>query len=354
MAAVACIFGLVIAAIGSVYFAQRSVPQRISDPATPASVTVVEGHFRTRVTKQITPTFEQTPLGENLLQGVVSFVAPPSSLSEGSAAYRVDGISVLVVRGTQPYERDLVPGSSGTDVAQLKQTLHRLGYLADATGELFDDATAAAIRNWQHALGDTPTGQILAGQLVIVPRFPATIVTDPNLTVGTRLHGGERALNTLSGPTIMFQLPGPLAQRVRTDSRITVRAATVSWPGIITGDGMGPDGTTVFTLSSPNGGPVCGKDCASVSASQNLTLHIDVAPYRTGPLVPLTAIHTTGEGETVVYVVDNGTVTARPITITAKADGTALVQGVTIGQEVLLTPPEESLVTTSAVPTKTR
>lgn len=80
-----------------------------------------------------------------------------ADLADGSIAIEVSGRPVLVVAGELPMYRDLGPGSTGADVAQLEAALVRLGFLA-AGDDRYDAATSAAVEAWYRALGYPPVG----------------------------------------------------------------------------------------------------------------------------------------------------------------------------------------------------
>lgn len=90
--------------------------------------------------------------------------SPGAELAEGAVAFEVAGRPVLVLVGTVPVYRALVPGATGADVAQLQAALDRLGYptsrddpgtygraTADAVGALYEDRGYVAIA---HEVGD--------------------------------------------------------------------------------------------------------------------------------------------------------------------------------------------------------
>jgi peptidoglycan hydrolase-like protein with peptidoglycan-binding domain len=66
-------------------------------------------------------------------------------LQEGSVAMAVSGRPVIVLQGAQPAYRDLGPGATGEDVAQLEQALARLGIDPGAADGVYDGGTEAGV-----------------------------------------------------------------------------------------------------------------------------------------------------------------------------------------------------------------
>ena len=96
--------------------------------------------------------------------GVVSAEADLAALSDGSG-------SLIVMYGSTPAYRTMSAGLHGDDVRQLEENLADLGY---AGGEgfsvdgVFDDATAAAVADWQRSTGQNPDGMVGVEDIVFV------------------------------------------------------------------------------------------------------------------------------------------------------------------------------------------
>jgi peptidoglycan hydrolase-like protein with peptidoglycan-binding domain len=81
-----------------------------------------------------------------------------TQLQEGGVALTASGRPVFVLQGRVPAYRDLVPGSSGDDVRQLKQGLKRLGFDPGPIDGPYDERTSAAVARWYTAKGFEPFG----------------------------------------------------------------------------------------------------------------------------------------------------------------------------------------------------
>ncbi|AHH99092.1 peptidoglycan-binding protein [Kutzneria viridogrisea] len=92
------------------------------------------------------------------------------TIAQGKAVYSVNGHSVPLFRGDVPFWRPLKSGmDNGPDVKVLEQNLKDLGYFYGVPGEKFTDATAAAVKRWQKALGVTQTGVVDPADAVVLP-----------------------------------------------------------------------------------------------------------------------------------------------------------------------------------------
>ena len=115
----------------------------------------------------------------------------------GGTLFSVDGRGVRLLYGATPLWRRIGPGvSDGADVRQLERNLVALGH--DPGGmdvdEDFDSDTAAAIRDWQEAIGVAETGAIEPGQAVFLPG--ARRVQSVDIEPGTPVQPGLVVLQT--------------------------------------------------------------------------------------------------------------------------------------------------------------
>jgi len=88
-------------------------------------------------------------------------VSPPEvgiELAEGELVAEISGRPLLVLAGSLPMYRDIRPGDSGPDVAQLEAALARLGFLSAAPDDRFDDAGEAAVSRLYGSLGYAAPG----------------------------------------------------------------------------------------------------------------------------------------------------------------------------------------------------
>src|SRR2546430_4645085 len=91
--------------------------------------------------------------------GVISSLPlPETRLEEGDHILTASGRPVFVFQGKVPAYRDLVPGTDGDDVRQLKGALRRLGFAPGAVNAPVDLTTSAAVAALYKARGLGPFG----------------------------------------------------------------------------------------------------------------------------------------------------------------------------------------------------
>ena len=147
--------------------------------------------------------------------------SPVPTLDEGTAQRMANAMLIysgLEVRGgwpTLPASAKLVPGARGGDVTLLRQ---RLAITEDlpaekSSGDVFDDALAAAVRHFQARHGLPETGSV----------GPATLAA-MNVPVGKRLHQLSASIDRLAAMDVSFgaryvvvNIPSTVAEAVEGD-----------------------------------------------------------------------------------------------------------------------------------------
>ena len=278
-------------------------------------------------------------LAENALSGIVTWVTGEEVFDTGAAVYSVADVPVRVVEGDLPFYRDLELGSSGTDVAQLQAALSSAGvYDGEADGR-FDAGVRTALREWQRSNGDDITGVAVSGTLIAVPSLPAAVSVGEDIVKGTRLEGGEVAVNGASGERRFVLTIGSEQERlIPPDATVDVTYDVHTWPSVLGERTTNDNGETEITLTSPEGAAVCGQSCAELPSDEHVSLRalVHIVPATTGPAVPAAAVRTTASGGT--YVLTEGG-ESRPVTVVASGDGMAIVDGVTAGARIVVLDP---------------
>ncbi|MEX0865620.1 MAG: peptidoglycan-binding protein [Acidimicrobiia bacterium] len=125
------------------------------------------------------------------------------TVEEGAALLAVNGTRRFVLQGLFPPYRDLAPGLSGPDVAQLQEALVRLGYAVGRPG-VFDWATERAVRSMFRDRGvklviDEEQGGVMIERewFIFVPELPSQVATS-GLRIGVDLRNAALPLLTLS------------------------------------------------------------------------------------------------------------------------------------------------------------
>jgi peptidoglycan hydrolase-like protein with peptidoglycan-binding domain len=178
----------------------------------------------------------QVGAGSNVQQVVTKiFLRPGSFVRPGSVIIEVAGRPLFVFQGTVPAYRDLAPGETGSDVAQLQAGLAELGYSAgaDASG-VYGKGTAAAAAAFYRAIGYTapvapvaPAGhkgareaEVPLSEIMFVPSFPARVVS-----LGGKLGSvasGPLATLSIGRPAIHAQLNPAYGSLVRPGMHVTI------------------------------------------------------------------------------------------------------------------------------------
>jgi peptidoglycan hydrolase-like protein with peptidoglycan-binding domain len=106
------------------------------------------------VSVALSGSFAETP--EKLV--VTQAVEVGAELVEGAVAVEVVGRPVFVLTGEIPMFRDLRPGATGDDVAQVEAALARMGFFAGTPDNTWDAETSAGVAAWYESAGYRPNG----------------------------------------------------------------------------------------------------------------------------------------------------------------------------------------------------
>lgn len=206
------------------YAAQRleSPAQRAAEASAPAPSPVTAPVSRGDLADEVTATAQvgyaeerqvALPLtGDGRHVVTAQPVAPGSAVAAGDVLLVVSGRPVVVVPGTFPFYRDLRPGDTGPDVAQLQEGLRAAGLtVPEREDGTLRSQTVAAVRRLYTAAGypapseqietTNPDGtasqasQLLvpAGELLALPELPVLVTALPS--VGTVLDGTDATVS---------------------------------------------------------------------------------------------------------------------------------------------------------------
>ena len=232
----------------------------------------------------------------------------------GSVILEVAGRPVFVLPGTIPAYRNLVPGETGEDVAELQAALAALGFgLGADTSGVYGAGTASAVAAFYQNIG-YPAPMISTGpkagrgammplsEFMFVPRFPAQLAS-----IGAKVgHTASGALVTLSmgNPAIAGQLNPSDRGLVRPGMRVRIT-------NTVTGKSVRGRVTSVKSRTETKGSISGGiflpmrirpsRPLAPSLIGQNVTLTITSA-HSSGPVlaVPEAAIFASVDGSTYV------------------------------------------------------
>jgi len=348
---------VVIAVVGAVLLALR-----IKSPAQQAAQT------RAPALTQLTAQVQQTVLASTVLaQGVVK---PPAEFSpsiiggsagaaagqdvqqivtrvfhraggyigQGQVIMEIAGQPFFLLQGGEPAYRNLVPGETGPDVAQLQDDLEALGYGvgADASG-VYGPGTSAGVTDFYDAIGypapQVSTGpkadrgaMVPLGEFSFVSRLPAKIVS-LGATVGQPVKAG--ALTLADGnPVIDGQLSPSEARMVRPGMRVSI---TEPGTGAVVSGWVTSVSTATASTASISGGLYV---AMGIRASRPLPLSLvsqDVsititAAHSSGRVlaVPEAAVFAGANGQTYVSRLVHGRLVRVPVRV--GMSGSGLVQ----------------------------
>jgi peptidoglycan hydrolase-like protein with peptidoglycan-binding domain len=273
--------------------------------------------------------------------GVVTEVVTPSGVFRaGDVALRVDERPMVVIPGPVPAYRALDVGSRGRDVRALQDFLARRGFRVNPVHAVYTAMTAAAVRAWQRSLQVPTSGSVALGDLLVVA--PGDLGGSPlrwidGVHVGAPIAAGTPILSRLDeAPNVWIDFGGSLPTQI-----VEGLSGVAQFPGgapvsVVIGAITQSHGATRVQLTAP-GGPVCrAAGCLELVPAAGITdvqVVFTLVPSTTGPAVPSAAVQSAGDGSTFVERADGTRIAVRVI---VASGGTAIVHGVTVGDEVVL------------------
>lgn len=254
----------------------------------------------------------------------------------GSTLYSVDLVPVVAMKGDIPPFRDLKPGQTGKDVAQLQRFLLDVGVRESRASGRFDDSTRVQVTKWQRAAGLPVTGTVPRASFVVVPRLPGALAWTQEGAVGLRVAEGVKVARILPPqPSFAMELSRSQRALVRPGMEVVLRKEDVTWRATVRSTGgVDHSGATRVFLGPPKGrSSICAPRCSLVSTSraQSVEATVLVTPARTGTVVPTAALAVDAEGGTALIDPAGRAIAVR---VVASASGKAIVSGIEVGQRV--------------------
>ena len=336
LVAVVCLVTLAVAAGGGWWAARATLEPQAQAKETAAPEVVWAEATTSSVGRSLplSTTLRQPArtVASNALPGVV-LSASAGEVEQGSTIYDVAGTPVRVVEGEVPFYRDLARKLTGEDVAQLQQALIDLGHLEGSADGDFGWRTERAVKAWQKELGQQQTGTIPLGELVAVDRLPTVVQLGESIVRGATLGGGEEAVLAPTGEQhFVLVVTQDQARMIPAEATVEVTWQEQVWQAVIAGSEQDEFGNTEFTLTAPDGGPVCGDACETLPGDAQVTLRSEVVivPEISGTAVPAAAVHTRADGS--AYVITESGETE--VTVAGSGGGIAIVEGIDVGTRV--------------------
>lgn len=264
----------------------------------------------------------------------------------GDRLLEVDLVPVIAAEGEVPSFRDLGPGEEGRDVSQLTAFLCAQGHGSCSAGAYFTDEVERSVRRWQESLGAPVTGVVPRGVIMWVRELPALMRSDSTMRVGDFLEATSRPVTlTSSDPELIVKVTPEQAEMVPAGAR--VRFAEVR--GVVVGsrpasggesDESGESGEAwTLDVRTPNGTKeFCHKkkacrDALGSAKSAPVTVKVQVVPRRTGPVVPVMAVHAGADGDAYVTRANGERVS---VELKTTVGGMSVVSGLAAGDEILV------------------
>ena len=206
------------------------------------------------------------------------------TVRNGELIAEIDGAPMFVLAGSVPAWRDLAPGESGPDVAELQKALAALGYSDEGdTSGYYGGGTGDAVSAFYQHLGYTvPTAatsgtgtgagagtgasgagaagpQVPQGDVLFLPSLPATVIAVSG-AVGQQAGSPFLELSASGALTLTGELPPPYASQIKTGLKVQIydQASGIRAAGTVaalsTATQTLPAGTTVAIGGSSSAG----------------------------------------------------------------------------------------------------
>lgn len=325
--------------VGLVFWAGYTVGSPAAAPQEEkkqTTATVTNGTIEHKLVLTTSVSRQPRPLTVNPLGGYVVSVNEGSTADQGNELYRVGNTPVFAVVGSTPFWRDLEPGHTGPDVAQLNKMLVDSGHLA-APGQSFTQATSAAMKAFLADHNAPYSGAIPLGQLIAIAAPHTPIMIDSTLLYpGAKLNGGEQLVSVLAGdPTFDLVVTPTQASMIPPGTQVRIHHGDLAWEGVV-GASSPTDEGVKLEINSADGKVICGAECDKLPPDAQISLLTDVilVPPATGLTVPVAALNTHADGSTTVTRLNDGNAESVPVTVKGVSGGLAVIEGVNEGDTV--------------------
>ncbi|MFE6737632.1 peptidoglycan-binding protein [Streptomyces tubercidicus] len=210
--------------------------------------------------------YAQRRVVKSPVEGTVTKAAESGrTVSLGQRLYERDARPVTLLYGATPMFRTMKVGARGPDVLQLERNLRDLGFGAGLYVDVrYDEATKAAVKQWQKSLDVTANGEVGQGD-VVFQRGPVRVVS------------ADAALADSIGPdskvlTVASTKPVVRAELEAADGALAAKGTKVE----IAMPGGGTKGGKVSGVAAPEeSGSGEGGAAASGGSSGN-SIHVEI------------------------------------------------------------------------------
>lgn len=267
-------------------------------------------------------------IGTSLGGTVTGLPGTGSVVDRGGELFRIDDQPVMLLLGALPMWRAFASGmDDGPDVLQLEQNLAALGHFDREPDTEFAASTAAAIEEWQEALGLEETGSIEQGRIVFSPGplrvVPKAAIGDPAGPAVITVSGTEKRVTADVAPNLKeVAVVGAKVQLSMPSGAIIEGTVSAVGAPAERDDGQGGKKLKLpVTITLDDPAAADGLDGVGVTGELTAVRREDAL------LVPVLALLATSGGGYAVEVVVDGEAKLVPIELGIFADGFVEVTG---------------------------
>jgi len=264
-------------------------------------------------------------------------VAAGRTISNGEKLAEIDGEPLFALSGRVPAWRDMTPGESGPDVAELQKSLASLGYYTGGdTAGFFGPATQDAVSLYYEHLGYTApaTGGMPMTDVIFLPSLPAKVIA-VNGAQGQQPGQPFLELAARGSLALTGELPPAYAGQVKTGLKVQIFDEVTGIHATGTGADVGPattitpvgaivnvgGGSTSVGSAGPTGAGSTGAGSAGTSGSGSSGSGTNPGgtpfiPLTVNPSKPLPAAL---NGENVLVTVETGRTEGPVLTVPVAA-----------------------------------
>jgi uncharacterized membrane protein YgcG len=266
-------------------------------------------------------------------------VAAGRTISNGQQIAGIDGEPMFALTGRVPAWRDITPGESGPDVAELQKALASLGYYQGGdTPGYSGTATQDAVAAYYEHLGYTPpsTGGVPLTDVIFLPSLPAKVIAvngakgqqpgQPFLELAAR---GSLALTGELSPQYAGQVKPGLTVTMYDEVTGIHAAGTVGEVGtattitpvgaIVNVGGGAASASAAQSASSASAGSGSSSSGAAGSGSSGSSSGSGATPFIPLTVNPSKPLPAALNGENVLVTVDTGRTEGAVLTVPVAA-----------------------------------
>jgi peptidoglycan hydrolase-like protein with peptidoglycan-binding domain len=262
-------------------------------------------------------------------------VAAGRTISNGKQLAVIDGEPMFALTGRVPAWRDITPGESGPDVAELQKALAALGYYDDGdTPGYFGTATQDAVAAFYEHFGYTPptSGGMPLTDVIFLPALPAKVIA-VNGTKGQQPGQPFLELAARGSLALAGELPPAYAGQVKAGLKVKIydEVTGIHATGTVSDVGTPTAITPVGAIVNVGGGAAAasaaqsaassasGSTGSSGSGSSGGAAGGGAAPFIPLAVTPSKPLPATLNGENVLVTVETGRTEGPVLTVPVAA-----------------------------------